>query len=64
MLEMAIAACRDPEPGEVGEALGAIGSALTAAATLLQQGEDGVRPAIELVYRSMARAVTEVPDRA
>jgi uncharacterized protein len=62
MLEMAIAACRDPEPGDVGEALKAIGSALAAAAALLGQGEDGVRPAIELIYRAMARAATEVPD--
>ncbi len=62
MLEMAIAACRDPEPGDVGEALEAVGSALTAAAALLQS-EDGVRPAIDLLYRAMARAVTEVPDR-
>ncbi len=64
MLEMASAACRDPEPGDVGEALETIGSALAAAATLLQQGEDGIRPAIDLVYRAMARAVTEVPDPA
>jgi uncharacterized protein len=64
MLEMALAACRDPEPGDVGEALEVIGSALTAAAALLQQGEDGVRPSIDLLYRAMARAVTEVPDRA
>jgi hypothetical protein len=62
MLEMAIAACRDPEPGDVGEALETIGSALSAAAALLQQGDDGVRPAIDLVYRAMARAVTEVAD--
>ncbi|MGH2854498.1 MAG: amidohydrolase family protein [Solirubrobacteraceae bacterium] len=63
MLEMAIAACRDPEPGDVGEALEAIGSALTAAAALLHS-EDGVRPAIDLLYRAMARAVTEVADPA
>jgi predicted TIM-barrel fold metal-dependent hydrolase len=63
MLEMALAACRDPSPGDVGEALETIGSALAAAATLLQD-EDGVRPAIDLVYRAMARAVTEVPDPA
>jgi predicted TIM-barrel fold metal-dependent hydrolase len=59
MLEMAIAACRDPDPGDVGEALEVIGAALTAAGTLLQ-GEDGIRPAIDLVYRSMARAATEI----
>jgi uncharacterized protein len=63
MLDMAIASCRDPDPGEDGEALQAIGSALSAAATLAQE-EDGFRPAIDLVYRSIARAATEVPDAA
>jgi predicted TIM-barrel fold metal-dependent hydrolase len=63
MLEMAIAACRDPEPGEVGDALHAIGAALTAASALLES-EDGVRPAADLLFRSMARAVTELPDGA
>jgi hypothetical protein len=63
MLEMAIAACRDPVPGAVGEALETIGAALSAAATLLND-EDGVRPAIDLVYRAIVRAATEVPDRA
>jgi uncharacterized protein len=63
MLEMAVAACRDPEPGDVGEALETIATALTAASTLLES-EDGVRPAIDLLYRSMARAATEVPDSA
>jgi uncharacterized protein len=61
MLEMAIAACRDPEPGDVGEALEVIATALTTASTLLAS-EDGVRPAIDLLYRSMAQAATEVPD--
>jgi predicted TIM-barrel fold metal-dependent hydrolase len=59
MLEMAIAACRDPEPDGVGDALEVIGAALTAAGALLA-GEDGIRPAIDLVYRSMARAATEI----
>ncbi len=63
MLDMAIAACRDPEPGEVGEALETIGSALTAAAALLQD-PDGVRAAIDLVYRAIVRAATELPDPA
>jgi hypothetical protein len=61
MLEMAIAACRDPEPGDVGEALEVIGAALTAAGALLQD-EDGIRAAIDLVFRSMARAATELVD--
>jgi predicted TIM-barrel fold metal-dependent hydrolase len=61
MLDMALAACRDPEPGAVGEALETIGSALGAARVLLQN-PDGVRPAIDLVYRAIVRAATEVPD--
>jgi predicted TIM-barrel fold metal-dependent hydrolase len=61
MLDMATAACRDPEPGSVGEALQTIGAALSAADTLLQE-EDGLRPAIDLIYRAIVRAATEVPD--
>jgi predicted TIM-barrel fold metal-dependent hydrolase len=63
MLEMAIAACRDPEPGDAGEALDTIGTALSAAATMMGDG-DGIRPAIDLVYRSIVRAATEIPDQA
>ncbi len=61
MLDMAIAACRDPEPDSVGEALETIGAALSAAAAMMAE-EDGVRPAIDLVYRSIVRAATEIPD--
>jgi len=63
MLEMAISACRDPEPGAVGEALETIGAALSVAAALLQT-QDGMRPAIDLLYRSIVRAATELPDSA
>jgi predicted TIM-barrel fold metal-dependent hydrolase len=63
MLDMAVAACRDPEPGSVGEALDTIGAALGAADALLGS-EDGIRPAIDLVYRSIVRAATEIPDGA
>ena len=63
MLDMALAACRDPEPEDVGEALDTIGAALSAAAALLDT-EGGVRPAIDLVYRSIVRAATEIPDPA
>ncbi len=63
MLDMALAACRDPEPDGVGDALETIGSALSAADTLLED-ESGVRPAIDLVYRAIVRAATELPDRA
>jgi uncharacterized protein len=61
MLGMAIAACRDPDPGSDGESLQAIGFALRAAEALLGE-EDGVRAAIDLVYRSTARAATEIAD--
>ena len=61
MLDMARAACRDPEPGDDGEALETIGRALAAAEVLM--GEDGgVRAAIDLVYRAIVRAATEIPD--
>jgi predicted TIM-barrel fold metal-dependent hydrolase len=63
MLDMAIAACRDPEPDTVGEALETIAAALTAAAAVLDSG-DGVRGAIDLVYRSIVLAATEIPDAA
>jgi uncharacterized protein len=61
MLDMAIAACRDPEPGSVGEALEDMGAALSAAAALLE-AEDGRRPAINLLYHAIVRAATEIPD--
>jgi predicted TIM-barrel fold metal-dependent hydrolase len=63
MLDMAIAACRDPDPGEVGEALETIGRALRAADSLLED-QDGVRPAIDLLYRSNVLAATEIRDSA
>jgi hypothetical protein len=63
MLSMAIAACRDPEPGSDGEALELIGAALIAADQLLDS-EQGVRPAIDLIYRAIVRAATELPDAA
>jgi predicted TIM-barrel fold metal-dependent hydrolase len=64
MLEMALAACRDPDPGDVGEALETIKAALSAAGALLElQSEDGTRAAIDLVYRAVIRAATELPDR-
>jgi uncharacterized protein len=63
MLDMAVAACRDPEPGDVGEALETIGSALRAADSMLDD-EDGVRPAIDLLYRSNVLAATELRDGA
>jgi predicted TIM-barrel fold metal-dependent hydrolase len=61
MLDMALAACRDPQPGTDGEALETIGKALNAARALVAE-EDGVRAAIDLVYRAIVRAATEIPD--
>jgi uncharacterized protein len=63
MLEMGMAACRDPDPGADGEALVTIGAALAAADVLLGE-EDGTRAAIDLVYRAGVRAATEIPDGA
>jgi hypothetical protein len=63
MLDMALAACRDPEPGTDGEALATIGAALSAARALVKE-ENGPRAAIDLVYRAIVRAATEIPDQA
>ncbi len=61
MLDMAIAATRDPDPGEVGEALETIGAALRAAEVLVRE-DDGIRPAIDLLYRANVLAATELLD--
>jgi uncharacterized protein len=61
MLDMARAACRDPQPGDDGEALEVIGTALGAADALVGE-EGGVRASIDLVYRAIVRAATELPD--
>jgi hypothetical protein len=58
MLDLAIACCRDPDPGPSGEALQTIGAALIAARGLLELPE-GARGAIDLLFRAMARAATE-----
>jgi uncharacterized protein len=63
MLDMALAACRDPQPGADGEALETIGGALSAADALVDEA-DGARAAIDLVYRAIVRAATELPDEA
>jgi predicted TIM-barrel fold metal-dependent hydrolase len=60
MLDLAIAVCRDPDPGVAGEALDAIGAALVAARALLD-AEGGVRGALDLLFRAVARAATELP---
>ena len=63
MLDMAIAACRDLEPGAVGEALDTVGTALEAAAALIDTPEM-LRGAFDLVYRSNALLATEIADGA
>jgi predicted TIM-barrel fold metal-dependent hydrolase len=63
MLDLAIAVCRDPEPGASGEALDAIGAALVAARALIET-EEGARPAVDLLFRAVARAATELPEPA
>ena len=63
MLDLAISVCRDPEPGPVGDALDAIGTALLAARALLD-AEGGARPALDLLFRAMAHAATELPHPA
>jgi hypothetical protein len=67
-LDLALSACRDPEPGEDGETLAAIGDALGAAVALLAS-KSALRPAIDLIHRSMALAATATagpgaPERA
>jgi predicted TIM-barrel fold metal-dependent hydrolase len=62
MLDLAISVCRDPQPGEEGQALDQIGAALIAARTLLG-ADGGTSAAIDLLYRSMALAATEPLSR-
>ncbi|HEY7836210.1 MAG TPA: amidohydrolase family protein [Solirubrobacteraceae bacterium] len=63
MLDMAIAATRDPDPGKDAEALETIGRALRAAATVATEA-GGIRAAIDLVYRANVLAATQVADPA
>ena len=63
MLDMAIAACRDPEPGTRRRCPGDDRRGAERGGALLET-EDGVRPAIDLVYRAIVRAATEIPDGA
>lgn len=65
MLEMALAACRDPEPGDDGEALEAITTGLETVVALITEG-DGSHPvmrcAIDLVFRCNVHAATTILD--
>lgn len=59
-VEMALAASREPEAGDDGEALEMIRPALSAASALIES-ETNARLAIDLLYRVMARALTDSP---
>jgi hypothetical protein len=61
MVDMALSACRDPAPDGVAQALDTIGAALTAARALLERNE-GAPAALDLLFRAMALAATEVLD--
>lgn len=56
-LGLALGACRDPEPGEDGEALELIGVALSAASALIAR-DGGIGYAIDLIHRCMVLAAT------
>lgn len=63
MLDLAIAVCRDPDPGETGEALETIGAALIAARALLDI-DGALRGALDLLFRAVVSAATELPGPA
>jgi hypothetical protein len=58
-IELARAACRDPDPGSAGPALARIDAALSAAEQLLHAGGDQAQLALGLVHGAMAIAGTE-----
>lgn len=65
MLEMALAACRDPEPGDNGEALETISAGLETAAQLVREGDGShptIRCAIDLLFRCNVHAATSIVD--
>lgn len=57
-LQLALAACRDPDPGPAAPALDVIGAAVSGALTLVDQ-DGGAGLALGLMHHAMARAVTE-----
>lgn len=61
MLQMAVAACRDPDPGHDRGTLEILALALGTAQQLIGE-EDGVRAAIDLVFRANVLAATALPD--
>lgn len=64
MIDMALAACRDPAPGDDGEALEMLSAGLSAVSALLREGEGtplSVRCAIDLLFRCNVHAATTIP---
>jgi uncharacterized protein len=59
LLDLALAACRDPEPGAAGPALERIGAALGTAVELLAGGDGEAHAAAGLVHMAMTLAGTE-----
>lgn len=57
-LELALAVCRDPDPGSAAAALEVMGAAVSGALTLVDQ-HGGAMLALGLLHRVMTRAVTE-----
>jgi predicted TIM-barrel fold metal-dependent hydrolase len=63
-LELALAVCRDPDPGPAGPALMRIAPLLEAATRLIHEAQGGVaRPALQCLVIAIAIAATEVPQR-
>jgi predicted TIM-barrel fold metal-dependent hydrolase len=61
-VDLALAVCRDPDPGGAGEALERVGAALTAARAELAAETPG-RTGLDLLFCAVALAATEpVPD--
>jgi len=62
-LELALAVCRDPDPGPAGPALSRIAPLLEAAKRLIHEEQGGVaRPALQCLVIAIAIAATEVPQ--
>jgi hypothetical protein len=57
-IDLALAACRDPDPGGAGEAVERAATALTAARAHLRSEATG-REAMDLVFCVVALALTE-----
>jgi uncharacterized protein len=64
MLELALAVCRDPDPGPAGAALERIAPLIEAAIKLIHDETGGIaRPALQALVIAIAVAATEVPQQ-